>query len=533
MDITSKLFKILKFRPVCRQAGTINDATHPEYSGLIIIFILIFQQGYNISAKTVYDTIAADTTSVLNGTLQLANHYFHLADSFHQVASYDSSSSYYQKAGTIFLKLAQLQESPRSRVLPHRIVTGVTGEIRDRPDDYLILWEKYIECHNQLAWNLAMYQAKFEKAITVLNNILSLGIKKLGENHYKIGDVYEKLGIIYARNGDYQNALENFEQSLLIFLQTFEADHSKLASCYSNLGNIYYLKSDYQKALKYHEQSLSLYLKNFGRKHSNVAKCYNNIANIYGAMGDFYTALEYCQQSLRIKLSAIDKSVLEGKTHSSLHLDLASSYNNLGNILADIGEINEAVKNYQRSIKIHTKFLGEKHPSVGYPNFNLGMLYKENGNYEKALHYHKKSLTIDLYNFGSEHFYVAWDRIYIADVYVKMNKFDDGYELLKNALPILLKNIGSYHPLVARRHLILASLFFKKNDIGNALYYYQKAIQSLVKGFSAVSIYVNPVLPTIYEVKEGKGTVNSMPDLLEALEKKAEGFYVKWETRKK
>ena len=103
---------------------------------------------------------------------------------------------------------------------------------------------------------------------------------------------------------------------------------------------------------------------------------------------------------------------------------------------------------------------------------------------------------------------------------------------------------GKYHPDVGYTYILFANLYSKlasrkgrygakrsQKDCVMALNYYQKAIQSLVKGFSYSNIYVNPILPTNYEIKEGRGKVNSRVVLLDALMGKAEALYGKWNNK--
>ncbi|MBW8048996.1 MAG: hypothetical protein FVQ77_01385 [Cytophagales bacterium] len=61
--------------------------------------------------------------------------------------------------------------------------------------------------------------------------------------------------------------------------------------------------------------------------------------------------------------------------------------------------------------------------------------------------------------------------------------------------------------------------------------YSQKAIGSLVKGFEYSNVYVNPTLPTWYQIKAGKSTINSMSILLEVLVSKAEILEMKWKKK--
>lgn len=62
-------------------------------------------------------------------------------------------------------------------------------------------------------------------------------------------DLYNKLGITYARYGKYHQAVQNLEKAVEFKNKNFAA--------YNNLGNVYYLTGEYERALSYYKKALN------------------------------------------------------------------------------------------------------------------------------------------------------------------------------------------------------------------------------------------------------------------------------------
>ena len=65
---------------------------------------------------------------------------------------------------------------------------------------------------------------------------------------------------------------------------------------------VYKTMGDYEKAVEYYNNSLSINLKTLGKNHPNVAVAHNNLGVLYRAKGDNEKALEHHTKSLSIRL---------------------------------------------------------------------------------------------------------------------------------------------------------------------------------------------------------------------------------------
>ena len=84
------------------------------------------------------------------------------------------------------------------------------------------------------------------------------------------------------------------------------------------------------------------------------------------------------------------------------------AYNNIGNVLQDQGNLEEAMRYYKRALNFYLRKLGEEHPSVAEAYNNMGSVLVNRGNLGEAMAYYQQTLEIYLKALGEEHPSVLW-----------------------------------------------------------------------------------------------------------------------------
>ncbi|CAF4380811.1 unnamed protein product, partial [Rotaria sordida] len=69
-------------------------------------------------------------------------------------------------------------------------------------------------------------------------------------------------------------------------------------------------------------------------------------------MGDYSKALEFCEKAHKIFEKALPPN----------HPNLATSYNNIGQVYKDMGNYSKALEYYEKALKIREKALPSNHP---------------------------------------------------------------------------------------------------------------------------------------------------------------------------
>jgi len=224
--------------------------------------------------------------------------------------------------------------------------------------------------------------------------------------------------------------------------------------------------ADYPQALQYYHRALSRATAQFGENHPDVATCYNNIGNVYNIQGDYTRALEYYDKALKILLH-----------NDENHPDVATSYNNIGILYSSQDNYTRAWEYYDKALKIRLQIFGENHPDVAACYNHIGSVYYYQGDYTRALEYYDKALKIQLLKLGENHPDVAACYNHIGAVYDSQGDYTRALEYYDKALKIRLLKLGENHPYVATCFYNIGLVYYRQGDYSQALENYDKALK--------------------------------------------------------
>ena len=135
--------------------------------------------------------------------------------------------------------------------------------------------------------------------------------------------LYNLLGLIFASQNEFDQALEYYEKGIKI--------DPNFSIIYNNLGLLYANNAlDNKKAENFYKKSISLNKKN--------PEAQNNLGNLYKSLDKFYDAIDCYKKAI------------------SLDSRFVHSYHNLGNVYVTLGNFSEAKKNFSTAIKIDPKY---------------------------------------------------------------------------------------------------------------------------------------------------------------------------------
>ena len=255
-------------------------------------------------------------------------------------------------------------------------------------------------------------QGDYEKALEYYRKALVIKEKQLGNNHPSTSITYNNIGLVYKKQGDYKKALEYYRKALAIREKVLGKEHPDTATTYNNIGGVYYKQGDYEKMMEYYKKSLAIREKVLVKEHPDMATTYNNI-------GHYEKALEYFSKALAIKEKVL------GEEHPST----ATTHSNIGEVYRKQGDYEEALNHHRKALAIREKVLGKEHPSTATTYNNTGLVYRDQGDYEKALEYYEKALAIRIIKLGEDHPLTlkVQQSIWIMTRYLKM-EIDEGVE---------------------------------------------------------------------------------------------------------
>lgn len=208
------------------------------------------------------------------------------------------------------------------------------------------------------------------------------------------GTILFNLGRGEHNQGNYDEALALYKRSLKSAeLRDGHDEPLTLATLFS-IGQIQYIRGEHADALATYRTSLSLATSAFEADSLEVAACMNCIGVLHYIMqdGDSAVALDTLQQALVVRQSKQGLS----------HIDVGTTWNNIGRIYFQQGAYDDAMKAYQSSLRIRKAVQGDS-VDVAATVFNIGQVHHQLGAREEALAHYKEFLKLAKKHFGDYH----------------------------------------------------------------------------------------------------------------------------------
>lgn len=274
---------------------------------------------------------------------------------------------------------------------------------------------KLVELHNQ--WGrILKNQNQYEAALRRYENALDLAEKH--KDSLWVAIVHDNMGGAARDTGNFEESLEHRQQALELFEKV--GTDMNLAVCLNNIGLTYIQLSMYDRAYDYLSRSLSLsrnldntvhlattygnmgmvhhnlgnydqamiaYQKalDYARKSGNPVKESHvlvNLGNLYNQLGDEQKSLNYYKESLNTVLD-------HGITSPS---ELSTKYKNIASRQKDLGELEEARKNYKKALALRKKVGNRYDLALSY--LDMAKLERMSQRYEAAISYAMRSKAI-------------------------------------------------------------------------------------------------------------------------------------------
>jgi len=297
-------------------------------------------------------------------------------------------------------------------------------------------------------------------------------------------------GLKAARIGDFENAINNFNQIYELRKKIFGSNSIRLAGVLNNIGIQYKNLGNYDKAIEFFEQSEALYVKEYGNDSPALGVVYNNLGIIYSLVGDFSKGLEYYKNAFRIL--SIDSLRYIENFHISISPHLRSRwYDLIAKAYRNDGNNKLAEKYYLLAIESWTNLFGTSNIELADEYLAYSAFLISQKKYDQALVYSSKAKTIALKYYGKK------SRSY-AEV---QSNFGD-YYYMKNSEA---RQIDDFR-------------FQRKKYLNEAISYYHDAIISLVDSFQTNDPFIDPPLnnvisdiPLVDEFKKKPRPMEKLP----------------------
>ncbi|MBD2485541.1 tetratricopeptide repeat protein [Planktothrix sp. FACHB-1365] len=265
------------------------------------------------------------------------------------------------------------------------------------------------ELYEQLTtW--ALYQESFELYNRIVDRLNpkenAIILKLLGNSHFYLGN--------------YDQAKDYFEKSLVIVQTPANQDRHQEARLLANLGTIYIKQRVYDKALEYQHQSLAV-AREIKDSHWE-AYALSFLGIIETDFGNYNQGINYYQQSLDI-FQQLEDSI--GEVGELCHVGLA---------YLELGDYNNAINYLQQALDMGNKM--QYRVVQGVALMKLGRAYFRLREQEKAIEYLEESLVI-LEGIGDCANLIEGVRE-LGEIYFSLGKYAEAKDFYQKGLTIAI-----------------------------------------------------------------------------------------------
>ncbi len=156
-------------------------------------------------------------------------------------------------------------------------------------------------------------KAEYAKAIEYLDKSSAIFRKQWGENHHRLAQNYEHIGITYFAAGNWDKALEYYQKSLRMVFKIRWVGPHHIASLYKQIGEVYLKQKQIAKALAYFQKSCIGYVADFKDKNIYRNPELKNVVKMTGLLG-----------VLELKAGAFQELFRETKKNEDIELAVST-----------------------------------------------------------------------------------------------------------------------------------------------------------------------------------------------------------------
>ena len=252
---------------------------------------------------------------------------------------------------------------------------------------------------------------------------------------------------------------------------SMEVAPKEAARLFNEIGYYHWMRANLEAARQNFKRAQAIYEKTLGADHPNVATSINNVGLVLLDLGDLDSARDAFEGAL-----AIDKKML-GPDHPNVGRDV----NNVGLVLLELGKLDGARDAFEAARAIDEKTFGPDHPNVGRAVNNLGRVLRTLSDLDGARDAFEWSLAVCEKAFGADHPSVAIRLNNLGGVLQDLGDLDGARDAYERALAIDEKTFGPDHPNVATRVNNLGSVLRTLGDLDGARKAYERALEIFLK----------------------------------------------------
>ena len=289
-------------------------------------------------------------------------------------------------------------------------------------------------------------------------------------------------GVSFYNQGDFFPAEFSFHRAAGAYHELGRSKSSGMGFTYLNLGAINMMLWRHEEAISYYDSARVIFSDLYGVNHYSYASTLLNIGNIYFTTQDLNKAENYYREALVI-LRKLSKT-------ENVDSYLATVTNNIGLVLEEAGNYEEALPYYDEAIRFREKTDQE---SVTLVLRNKADCLGKMGLRDEAEQLFLEVIQLQTRQFGEKHFALGLTWLsYGFFLSQQSEQFSSAMKAYSTALEIFHEHFGEKHPYISTCYKNIGNLFLSSDNPGIAAANFQRALISLSKSFSETNPRDNP-----------------------------------------
>ncbi len=309
-----------------------------------------FQQALKI-AKEIAKSADGDATDVAY-TLQ------YIGDVYDKQRQYDQALPIYQQALNIFRDRLKAKKGDRASLQASESLT--------------------------LSRMASIYfkSSKYDLALASYQQVLAIAT----ERDDRIGKVQilNNIGVIYANQTQYPQALEAYEQSSAL-VRTLCCYRGDEAAILNNISALYFSLGQNRRALEVADQANKIYSKLSSESFAGLKK--TEVELLHDVLGEDNSNPTLTSRGLSVRATVGDTA----DSNVTVKAGQANNLNNLAQLYSNSGKYQEAIALFQRAKTIYQDIGNDL--GIGITLDNIGSTYARLGQTEQAIAFHQQALT--------------------------------------------------------------------------------------------------------------------------------------------
>lgn len=267
-----------------------------------------------------------------------------------------------------------------------------------------------------------------------------------GDTHTDTAVSHHLMGILCQDNQAFEQAHQHYQTALAIQRQLVGEVHFNTADVLTNLGDLYWKQQKIPEAIDCLQRALAICDDAVEEDHPLVALLTMTLALcLHDGDRDPQQARYFMQEALRIRR----------ETFGDRHPYTATVYLNMGYLLRETGQFDEADEYYQRGLAIRRETLGEAHVETAQGLFSLGKLRRLQADFDAARAYLEQARDVLLADQGEQYYLVGSCSHELGAICYSQGDLAQARRHLEHALTVRQAIYQPDHPhIVSTRELL-------------------------------------------------------------------------------